>query len=163
MNKKLALSLALFFSINQAFAAETSGDVKARVLNATSVSQTSTLNFGSFASSSAAGTINQAGAVTGGVTAVSSGETRSSGIFAVAGDSTNDTTYTFTLPNTATIGIGGSAGTNPMTVGLTFANGSATRTLVSGADTVTINGVLSVAANQPAGAYTGSYTVTANY
>ncbi len=163
MNKKLTLLLALSFSINQAFAADTTGDVRARVLNTTSVSQTSILNFGSFASSASAGTINQAGNTTGGVTAVSSGETRSAGIFSVSGDSAIDTTYTFGLPSTATIGVGGSAGINPMTVDLTFANGNATRTLISGADSVTINGMLNVPASQPAGIYTGSYTVTANY
>ncbi len=155
--------LVLFFSINKAFAADTSGDVRARVIDAISVSQSSTLNFGSFASSASEGTINQAGIATGGVTAISSGETRSAGIFNVAGESASDTAYTFTLPSTTTIGIGGSGGTNQMTINLSLASGGTSRTLTSGADSVTVNGLLTVAANQPAGLYTGTYDVTANY
>jgi Mat/Ecp fimbriae major subunit len=161
MNKKLILSLVLFFSINQSFAADRAGDIRARVIKTISVAQASALNFGSFASSAAEGTINQAGVATDGVTAISSGETRSAGIFSIAGESTNDTPYTFALPNTATIGIGGSDGANQMNINLTLVSGGTT--LVSGSDTATINGVLTVATNQPAGLYTGTYDVTASY
>lgn len=50
-----------------------------------------------------------------------------------------------------------------MTVTLSLASGTASRNLTSGTDSVTVNGSLAVAANQTAGAYTGTYTVTANY
>ncbi len=165
MNKKLILSLIIFFSVNQAFAASATGDAKARVLNATLVSQTTALDFGSFIASGTAGTINQSGSIiTGGITSVTAG---TSAVFNVntganGGDSSNDVGYTFGLPTEAIISLNG-AGSNPMTADLSFASGTANRTLSSGIDNVTINGLLHVAANQPAGLYTGTYDVTANY
>lgn len=166
MNKKLILSLAIFFSVNQSFAASTTGDAKARVLNATAVSQTTQLDFGSFITSATGGTITQSGATTGSITSVSTG---TAAVFNVntgsnSGDSSNNAAYTFSLPTlaTATISLNG-LGSNPMTADLTFASGTSNRTLSSGTDNVTINGLLHVGANQPAGFYTGTYEVTANY
>ncbi len=166
MKIKLILSLAIFFSINQAFAASFNGEAKARVLNATLVSQTTALDFGSFIASATGGTIDQSGTtdISGGITSVSAGtaalfnvNTGSSG-----GDSTNNAGYTFLLPSTATITLNGS-GASPMVADLSFASGTTNRTLTNGVDNVAINGVLNVAANQPAGLYTGNYTVTTSY
>ena len=160
MNKKLILSLAIFLSANQAFAIEATA--KAQVLNAATVSQNTALDFGSFIASSTTGTINQSGTtITGGITSVSPG---TAAIFNVSsgGDTDNNSGYTFGLPATTTIRLNGS-GSNPMSANLSFASGSSSRNLASGVDNVTINGVLNVAANQPAGLYTGTYAVTANY
>jgi hypothetical protein len=71
--------------------------------------------------------------------------------------------YTFNLPTTATLGIGGSGGTNQMTTTLSFDSGSESRALSAGNENVTVNGTLTVPANQPVGVYTGTYEVTVNY
>ena len=160
--KKLSLLLTLLFAFtSQAFAI--TATVNAVVVNTLTVSQTTALNFGSFSSSASSGTINQIGTTTGGVTAVSGGATRAAAVFSVSAGDSSSTPYIFTLPPTATIGIGGSAGTNQMTVTLAFASGSSSRTLSSGSDAVTVNGNLAVAANQASGTYTGTYLVTAAY
>jgi len=136
-----------------------SGTSNARVITPLTVTATTALEFGNLAASANAGTIDQAGSVTGGVTAVTGGATRAPGVFTVAGEASASTPYTFTLPSTATL----TSGANSMTATLSYASGTSSRTLSSGSDTVTINGVLAVAANQASGAYTGTYTVTANY
>lgn len=151
------LTLSLINLSSNAIAASTSGSSTARVLTPIAVTATTALQFGSFTSSATAGTITQAGAVTGGVTAVSS--TRSAGVFTVTGESSANTNYSFTLPSSVTL----TSGANTMTASLSYASGNASRTLISGNDAVTINGTLTVAANQAAGAYTGTYNVTAIY
>jgi hypothetical protein len=156
--KKLILALILPFSfINQAFAITATAE--AVVVGAITVAQTTALNFGSFSSSTAGGTITQAGVATGDVTAV--GSAAAPAVFAVSGSGTS--AYTFNLPATATIGIGGSGGTNQMTTTLAFATGSSSRTLSAGADNVTVNGTLTVPASQLTGSYAGTYLVTVNY
>jgi len=131
-------------------------NASATVVQAISVVETTPLEFGLFTSSGATGTINQAGAVTGGVTAVT-GVTRTAAVFTVSGG--GNASYSFALPNTATLSSGG----NSMTATLSFASGNATRTLGSGSDSVTVNGSLAVAASQAVGAYNGIYTVTVAY
>lgn len=154
--KLLALAITLT-SLSEAAMAITA-NASARVLSPISVSESATLRFGSFISGGTSGTINQAGTTTGGVTAVTS--TRGAASFSVTGD-TNATGYTFTLPATATLTNGTPA--QDMTATLSFASGTSSRTLTTGADTVTINGSLAVAANQAAALYTGTYTVTVAY
>jgi hypothetical protein len=158
--KLSAIALAIS-SISSAQAATTSGTANARVVTPIAISQTTPLEFGSFSSSASLGTITQAGVVTGGVTAISGGATRTAGVFAVTGEAAAGTTpYTFTLPANVTLNSGG----NSMVATLSFASGTSSRTLnSSGSDTVNVNGSLAVAANQAAGAYTGTYSVTVNY
>jgi len=155
--KLTAFIVAISSVSSSAFAISATSN--ARVVTPVAVSQTTALGFGSFASSALAGTINQSGVVSGGVTAVAGGSARSAGVFAVTGESSATTAYTFTFPATATI----TSGVNNMTVALTLASGTTARTLTTGADTVSINGTLTVAANQVAGAYTGTYSVTVAY
>ncbi len=159
--KKISIISAIILATSASSAFAVTGNIDATVVANLTVSQSTQMNFGSFSSSATSGTIDQAGNVTGGVTAVAGGATRAPAVFNVTG--TGNYPYTFTLPATATIGIGGSGGTNPMTVTLSFATGNGSRTLSSGSENVTINGSLAVAANQAAGAYTGTYNVTANY
>ena len=155
--KLTALIMAISSVSSSAYAI--SATANARVVTPVAVSQTSALEFGSFASSATAGTITQAGVVTGGVTAVASGATRSAGVFAVTGESSATTAYTFTFPATATL----TSGSNTMTAALALASGTTARNLTTGSDTVTINGTLTVALNQAAGVYTGTYSVTVAY
>jgi len=155
--KLTALIVAISSVSSSAYAISATSN--ARVVTPLAITQTTALEFGSFASSATAGSITQAGVVTGGVTAVASGSTRSGGVFAVTGESSATTAYTFNFPATATI----TSGVNNMTVALTLASGTSARTLTSGTNTVTINGTLTVPANQVAGAYTGTYSVTVAY
>ena len=158
MKKLLSSTFLFLFFASSAFAASATGTSNARVVTPISVSATTALEFGSFASSGALGTITQAGVVTGGVTVLSAGATRTAGVFTVTGEASAG--YTFTLPATATL----TSGANNMTANLSYASGTGSRTLsAGGTDNVTVNGVLSVAANQATGAYTGTYSVTAVY
>lgn len=152
------LLLSLFIS-TESHAATAVGTANGRVVTPIAVTAGTALEFGSFAASGTAGTINQAGVTTGGVLAISSGASRSAGTFTVTGEATANTSYTFTLPETITL----SSGANSMTATLSYANGDGSRTLVGGSDVVTVNGVLAVGVNQVAGAYTGTYNVTAVY
>lgn len=138
-----------------------------RIYKTLSVTQGAALDFGSFVASSSAGTINQSGSTTGGVTAVSS--SRSAGSFTVSGEQQNGIAYSFSLPATATLSCDtgtttSCSGAPNMTATLSFSAGSASRTLnASGQDVVTINGSLAVGANQLSGVYKGTYNVTVNY
>jgi hypothetical protein len=137
-------------------------NLSAKIAVPISISETSVLNFGSFASGASSGTITQAGVTTGGVTKISSGEAISAGIFAVTGESlgTGTIPYTFTKPTTVTL----TSGANTLSATLTFASGTAARTLNSaGTETVTINSTLTVPANKAAGYYSGTYSVTVAY
>ncbi len=156
----LSFVAATLMSLSASAQSDTAtGTSNATVITPISVSAGNDLEFGSFAvDGSTAGTITQAGATTGGVTAASGGTTRSAATFSVSGN--GSTPYTFTLPSTATLSDGAS---HNMTATLSFASGNASRTLSSGAETVTINGSLAVAANQTVGSYTGTYDVTVSY
>lgn len=152
----LFLNSLLFPSFANA-ANEATGTANANVVTTISVAAGNDLEFGNFSSGGTLGTITQAGVVTGGVTSVSGGATRSAATFTVTGDGNN--TYTFTLPSTVTL----NSGANSMDANLSFNNGTASRTLSSGAETVTINGTLNVGANQATGSYSGTYDVSVSY
>ncbi len=163
--KKLILSLfCLFpFTAYAAGGASITATMNMRVVNAISVASGVALEFGSFsAPSSGSGllTVAQSGTIaTGGVVTISSGASRSPGTFSVSGEAS--TLYTFNLPSSVTL-TGSSGGT--MTAALSFSSGSSSRTLdTAGSETVTINGTLTVPANQTAGTYIGSYSVTVAY
>ena len=117
-----------------------------------------TRTFGTVDSSGTSGTITTSGAVSGGVTDFDA-TGRAAASFSVTGEA--NSSYTFNLPATATLDDGGAGDT--MTVPLSFASGSSSRTLSSGAETVAVNGSLAVAANQLAATYTGTYTVNVEY
>lgn len=121
------------------------------------VTQDTALAFGNVGPSASAGTviISLAGAqsVTGGVTAL--GGTVAAGAFTVTGASA--ATYSVTVDGSVSLtGTGGS----PMTATLTNDGGG---TLTGGTDTFNVGGTLAVGANQGAGSYSGTYTVSVNY
>lgn len=76
--------------------------------------------------------------------------------FNVTGET--DRVYTITLPNSVQI----SNGSENMDVD-NFTGSKASGTLTSGADSFTVGGTLDVGANQAAGEYTGTFTVTVEY
>ena len=158
VSKTFSLTILAFLCfVDVSYSATATGTANARVVTPIAVAATTPLQFGSFASSGVAGTINQVGAVTGGVVAVNGGVARTAGVFTVSGEAS--ASYTFTLPANVTL----SNGSNNMTATLSYSSGTGARTLTAGSDTITVNGVLTVATNQVAGAYTGTYSVTAVY
>jgi len=70
-------------------------------------------------------------------------------------------TYTITLPGSASTLSDGAAHT--MTVDSVSSSVGGTGTLTAGTQTFTVGGTLHVGANQVAGAYTGSFSVTVAY
>ncbi len=163
--KKLLLLLVVFvFAVSGAFAESTAtatGHVDAEIIAPISVSETTHLNFGRWASpTSGPGTvvISPAAAPSpapSGVTSVAGGTAASAGIFAVTNDggvpyapSVTPATVTITNPNSDTMSVG------------TFTyscNSNCTNA------TLYVGATLSIAQNQAAGAYTGEYTLTLTY
>ena len=169
--KKLILG-ALFltiFAVSNAYgqganSASATANAKARIVNqiTLAVAGTSELNFGDVVPSSVTlGTVSltPAGirAAAGGVTL---GSSTAVGVptFNVGGQA--NATYAITLPAGASTLT---SGANTMTVD-TFTGSKATGTLsAGGADSFTVGGMLHVAANQAAGSYAGTFSVTVTY
>ncbi len=157
--KKLALAalvLSTFGASGSALAASATGTANATVLAAIAITAGNTLEFGSFIPT-AAGTVIVAAAdgartISGGV--VLSGGSPRAGTFSVTGNGTQ--TFAITYPGSVNLTNGGN------TMALQVA-GPATGTLVAGAVTINVGGTLTVAMNQAAGAYTGTYSMTVEY
>lgn len=117
------------------------------------------LNFGSFEGGLTGGTVvvDQAGAgsVTGDVTVVPAGTSTSAAGFDVGGEA--NAGFDITGDTSVTLADGG----NTMTA--TLDKPTAGTLDASGAATFAVGGELTVAAGQAAGAYTGSFNITATY
>ena len=142
-----------------------SDTVSCRVLSAISITESGTqkMNFGLFLPDLTRAdfiTISPAGVrstTSGYVKLLGSGY--SADQFTVSGD-TNNPTYSITLPaSSVTI----TYSTYSMTVDTFTSTPSGSGTMSSGSQTITVGARLSVGANQHAGAYTGSYTITVAY
>ncbi len=139
--------------------------VGATVVTPIAVSQTQAMNFGSLAAnivSAADGTVvlgpNGARSSTGGVDLVDSGAGPAAGQFTVAAQSGYN--YNVTLPSTVTL----TAGTDTMTVDSFTSGQSLTSVTANGsAQSYTVGATLHATAGQKAGAYTGTFVVTAAY
>ncbi len=138
-----------------ASAATANGTANASVLTPIAITAGQTLEFGAFAANGA-GTVavDTASARTSTGSVVLANSTYRAGTFNVAG--TGNATFAITYPGAFTI----SNGAQTMSV---LVNGAATGTLASGSATVNVGGTATVAANQAAGAYTGTYTMTVEY
>jgi hypothetical protein len=161
-----ALGVSALFS-GSSFAANTATfDVGATVIAPISITKANDLAFGRF-SSAASGTVvvTAAGArsATGGV-ALASGITATAANFNVSGQTS--ATYAVTLPPETT--ITGGSGSDTMTVG-SWTQAAASGTLgtlsaaATGIQTLQIGATLTVGAAQPAGAYTGTFTMQVDY
>lgn len=128
--------------------------VGATVIKPLALTQVTPLFFGTISSGTTAGTVDHYGYPTGGV--VSQGGAKP-GVFHVTGEP--NTNFTITSSPTATLTKQGS--TETMTATITTPAGS----VLDNAGTKDFNstGILSVAANQASGAYSGTYTVTVSY
>lgn len=164
--KKLIGLIALFmFAAVMSYATETvsdTGTAKAKIIQAATLThEDGALDFGTIIPGTSAGTVTLDAVAT--PTAQDSDEIAgrvdanpvSSDHFTLANLDTG-TTYTINVPATATITSGG----NNMTVDLTKSD-----TTVTGVASKVfyVGGVLHVGANQTAGSYTGSYTVSVTY
>ena len=129
-----------------------SGTASAVIIGNLSVVQQAPLNFGTFSSGTTAGTINSFGATTGGVTVMSIGAPAA---FQVTGNP--NTNFFITSPASVTL----TSGANTMPAALTAPTASTLDN--TGSRVFNVLGTLTVAANKPAGNYTGTYNVSVNY
>lgn len=166
-----AVALFLMGSGTSVQAITAQGDVQANIITSLSFSKIDTLDFGSVMSD-ASGSVVRVAPVTGARTLVSGTGTL------VTGGSENDGTFTLggvpgmnmfiDIPTSATV----SYGVNSMTVnnfiwsydGSTPSSADGPAALnMGGSATLSVGADLTVGANQPAGLYTGTYSVTVNY
>lgn len=158
---RFSLLAAVFATVStlsvSATAATATGNASANVLTPIAIAQGTALNFGTFAGNGAGTVVMTAAGVrsaTGSVL-LTSGVTPSAASFTVTG--TGSATFGVTYPASFNV-TNGTGGTMPVTV-----TGAATGTLVSGTVALPVGGTITVAANQAAGAYTGTYTMTVEY
>ena len=160
----VALAATSTVALAQQSTATTSANAGATVVAAISISSTADLDFGAVVAGGTLGTVVQTAASspgrssTGG-TKLGNATTVSPATFSVTGEPS--ATYAITLPSSpVTI----SAGSDDMTIDTFTSSPSGTGTLSGGgAQTVYVGGTLHVAANQPAGIYTGTFNVTVAY
>ena len=153
-----AIAAALFSQ--SAYAADVSGDASARIIQPLSITKDADMNFGEILPSDAAGsvTLSTAGSVTasGGAT-IFDGSNAQAASFDVRGE--GNEAYSLTLPTTITL-------TDDLDNTMTVSNfqSSATEVLnLNGREQFDVGASLSVGANQSAGLYAGSFTVSVDY
>ena len=160
--KNLSVVFALAFLVitaSAATAASTTSPANAQILTAITITNNTPLEFGKLASG-LVGTVVvtplSVRSATGGVT-LASGTTATAAAFTVTGDA--GATYATTLPATDVTITDLTADT--LTVN-TFTSAN-TGTLTGGTDALTVGATLQVPANSPAGAYTGTFSVSVDY
>lgn len=155
-----AIALSGTVVAGQAYAASASGSASATIATPVSISETTALSFGTIlADDTASSTIvvSSAGARSvGSGSAQLLGGTVSNAAFSVSGES--GATYTISYTAGSLTGPG-----TAMAVDTFTDDTSSTGTLTGGSDTFNVGATLTVGANQTAGSYSGSYTVTVNY
>ena len=163
-----AIFMLLLAVANRAGADSFQGSNDTETLTTTVLSQinitesgTQKLNFGMFVAGTALNyiTVSPAGVrtFTGGIKLLGSGA--SADLFTVTGDTSNPS-FSITLPGSA---VTLTSGSYTMTVDTFTSTPSGTGTMSSGTLNITVGARLNVGANQHAGAYTGSYTITVAY
>ena len=154
----LALAMGAAGFATAGHAASAQGSATVSILKAVTVSKTSDLNFGKVAAGSAAGTVGIAidGTRTCGASLTCLG-TGAAGAFDVVG--TAGETVSVSLDSTSVVLTDSTQDT--MTV--TLASSAKQLTLAAGKASFKVGGTLAVAAQQPAGVYTGLFQVSVNY
>ncbi len=154
-------ALATFFASlslvsNQTLAATATGTANATVLTPIAITAGQTLEFGAFTGAAGTVTVSTAGArsSTGSVVLAPTNGTVRQGTFSVTGSGSS--TFAITYPSAFNI----TSGANNMSVTV---SGPATGTLSGGSATINVGGTVTVSANQAAGNYTGTYTMTVEY
>ncbi|MCL2629371.1 MAG: DUF4402 domain-containing protein [Alphaproteobacteria bacterium] len=156
MKKYLLLISALTIFIKGANAISVTGNASVVIQTAITATQTQPMNFGTVTPTTSAGTVvlSTAGAATSGTLGLY--DTTAQGIFNITAADSTALTITFTN-GTVT------SGANSMTVNTFTTNPATYTTNSSGALTVDVGATLNVTASQPAGSYTGTYTMTVSY
>ena len=152
--------LAVSLGATSANAATATGDATANIVQPVTILQGTVLNFGMLVPSALAGSVDVTfgGARTcnANVTCVGTGAA-AAGSFTVSGYANQTVTFAVSAPTTLT-----GPGTAMALSGLTPSAASAS-TGAGGSVVFTVGGTLTVGANQAAGVYNGTYTVTADY
>jgi hypothetical protein len=152
----------------QAGAASTTATATATVITPIAVTSTGSLAFGKIAASASPGSITIS---TNGTRSATGGATGSGTASAVTFDVTGEATTTYTIDTSATT-ANLTSGSDTMALALVsdFTGAGATAGAQSngtldgtGKQTLHVGGTLTVAANQPAGAYTGTVSVAVAY
>ncbi|KTE18542.1 hypothetical protein ATE67_17720 [Sphingopyxis sp. H050] len=146
---------ALAMNASAAHAATATATAKARILQQLTLTNTSDLDFATVVSGTTASTVvvSTAGARTCGSGLTCIGTPGAAGFNLVG---TSGALVGISGPSTATL----TSGANNMTVGLTYSNTTVT---LGTTNSFSVGGTLNVGANQAAGNYTGTFTVTADY
>jgi hypothetical protein len=159
-----ASAFALIISNGNAFAqsAEASASASASIISPLAIAQVADMQFGNVAGCSSPSTVLLAvdgSRSVGSGCAVLTAGTSAAAEFAVSGAA--DNTYAITLPASIQISDGGS---NEMTVDSFVSNPSGTGTLDgAGNQSLQVGATLNLAADQPAGSYSGSFNVSVIY
>jgi len=149
------ITFILFALIAGTTFAQTTITSAAEIVEAISFSETTGLNFGKVDNSAGIVTITPAGVVSG-KTQVFGGSTSAASLL-VSGSA--DENYSITVSETASL-----AGPDSATLSVSGITHNATETLSdTGEETVKIGGILTVDADQAAGNYTGTISVTVSY
>ena len=158
-----AAAVALVMGSSAMAATSATGTASATIVTPISISKTTDLSFGKISPSGSLGTVvianNGTRSRTGGTVLVTGG-TVSQAVFSISGES--GLTYDVTLPTSVTLDDGAS---NTMTVDNFTTNiaTDGTEAVGSGATTMNVGATLNVAANQTAGTYSKTFTVTVAY
>ncbi len=152
------LSTGLYSAV--ASAASVTANALANVITPLAIAESNGMDFGDVSVGTAGGTIvldtTGGRSVTGDAEAVTGG-TQAAGVYNVTGSGTK--AYSISFPANATISSAG----NNMTVDNFTHDAGVTPALSGGADTFNVGARLNINPSQPAGAYTGTYTLTVNY
>ena len=161
-----AVAIAASMTAGAAFAASATGTSTATVIVPISIANDTAIAFGQFTQAAGTITMTPAGVRTasGGATTLSTVTPGNAGQMTVSGDA--NATYAISVSGGTLTGTG-----DPMTLSnITVAASTATGELITtgtigagGTQVLNTGGDLVVAANQAAGAYTGSYSVTVEY
>lgn len=162
-----ALALAATAAAGSVHAAVATATSTSTVITPINISKTVDLSFGSFAPGASPGTVtvspNSTRAVSGGV--VAAGGTSTAAQFNVTGES--GLGYSITLGGSASLTSGSDSmaftSISDLSASANTSGNVTTGTLTAGAQTIYVGGVLSVAANQAAGTYTGTVSATVEY
>ena len=144
-------------------AATATGTAKVNIISAVTLTETTQMDLGVVASSATAGTVvlpdsSNTRTCSGGVTCIG---TAARGAFEVSGAATG---YVISYNVAASTSLTGPGAAMALTLDPSgTATSTGTFTATAAATTFYVGGSLSVAANQAAGTYTGTYAVTANY
>ena len=160
----IALAVALLPGLAMAATSVGTGDAKAKIVTPVSIAQDTNgeLNFGTMTSEAGNVTVTPAGARSStGQNLVTDSNTPSSGKLTVTGPANQQ--ITVVLPTEATVSTSDNGG-GSMTINTFTADKSGSQTIGAGGTlAIQVGGTLGVAADQTAGDYTGTYTITVNY